>query len=161
MDRVVRFGLYKKAFDRWGVNAQVAVAGEELSELYRALSRMETPERYSVGNLVEEMADAIIVCEQVMLIYEIDDLVEEQLDGWRAGEFKVWAVGLRRALGRLMSLLCDHFDRGHIDPRELQRLLVEVLYGIENLSGRWDLSLLVERQMGVKLARLGDSLSVP
>lgn len=154
MDRNSRFDLYRRAIDVQGVNTQVAVAGEELSELYRALSRLETPDRYSEENLVEELADATIVCEQLMLIYEVDDLVSAQLCHWIDSGVVTRSVQFRRALARLMGLLCDHFDRGHVDNRDLQRLLVEVYYSVGDFQGRAGLSDRVFDAMDLKLARL-------
>lgn len=158
MDRDKRFDLYRRAIDAWGANAQVAVAGEELSELYRALSRMETPSRYSEENLVEELADAFIVCEQLMVIYEVEDLVVAQLCRWMDDEVEARPVQFRRALARLMALLCDHYDRGHIDPRDLQRLLVEVYYSIGDFQDGMELTDKVFDVMDKKLARLAARL---
>lgn len=70
--------LYQRAIDKWGVNGQLTVAVEELSELTKEICKMLR----NIGNindLAEEVADVEIMCEQLRHIYSID----EDVDDWK------------------------------------------------------------------------------
>lgn len=68
-----------KVIGFYGAELQQMVACEELAELIRAISKMrraaasggEDWEAY--GNLVEELADVLIVLDQIQAIYQIPD----------------------------------------------------------------------------------------
>ena len=65
-----------KAIDHYGAVNQVQKAIEEFAELTIELSRYGK-DRFRIMALIEELADARIMIEQMMLIFEIDD---EELD---------------------------------------------------------------------------------
>ena len=73
-----------RVLGRYGADAQAMVHCEELSELIQAISKMRRSEdaRYeddgeaydkAYGNLVEEMADVLIILEQLEEMYEVSD----------------------------------------------------------------------------------------
>lgn len=62
--------LYKKAIETWGIEAQRMVFHEELAELFCILKG------FTKDNLTEELADAIIMTEQMMFNYHVNDDVE-------------------------------------------------------------------------------------
>ena len=67
--------LYEQVEAKWGAFAQVTKAIEELSELIKELCK----DQLDSGNLdkiAEELADVEIMCEQLRLIYDCDNLVD-------------------------------------------------------------------------------------
>lgn len=68
--------LYQLALDKWGVNGQLTVAVEELSELTKEICKTLR----NIGNtndLAEEVADVEIMCEQLRYIFSIDEDVND------------------------------------------------------------------------------------
>ena len=72
--------VYQDAIDVWGVQSQCLMAMEECAELIQALSHYR---RYStVHEVVEEIADVEIMCKQLRLMFdsnEIDKIKKEKL----------------------------------------------------------------------------------
>lgn len=82
--------LYQRALDKFGVNGQLTVAVEELSELTKEVCKMLR----NIGNLndlAEEVADVEIMCEQLRHIYSID----EDVDDWKKYKLNRLANRLR------------------------------------------------------------------
>ncbi len=71
MDKTI---LYKKAMEKFGEIKQLNKAIEELSELIRAISRIETEN--DKNNLSEELADVRIMIEQIERHFDLEDKVE-------------------------------------------------------------------------------------
>lgn len=83
--------LYTRAIERYGVGAQVMKAIEEFAELTQALCRASTAEGQPearvaeiADNLSEEMADALIMWEQLLLIFGNSEDVSEWLERKKA-----------------------------------------------------------------------------
>lgn len=83
--------LYRKAIDKWGVDAQLDMLAEECAELIHArmrLLRAEAPARAGVleaamDHFVEELADVEIVVEQARLIVgpeRVDEAKQRKLE---------------------------------------------------------------------------------
>lgn len=70
--------LYQLALDRWGVNGQLTVAVEELSELIKEICKTLRHIGH-VNDLAEEVADVEIMCEQLRYMFAID----EEVDDWK------------------------------------------------------------------------------
>lgn len=74
-----RVNTYTNALCRYGRNAQMVVALEELSECQKEICKIlrggGDPE-----HLAEEIADATIMLEQLRLIFSINDLVGKKMD---------------------------------------------------------------------------------
>lgn len=81
--------IYQRVADKHGVDAQLTVVIEELSELIKEICK-DKRDLGSVDHIAEEVADVEIMCEQVRFIYGIDDRV----DAWK--DYK-----LRRLEGKL------------------------------------------------------------
>ena len=84
--------ILQKAIETYGVESQVDVCIEEMSELTKALIK----DRRSYGNsheawknVAEEIADVKIMLEQLEMIFECKEKVQEQI------EFKVNRLGER------------------------------------------------------------------
>ena len=79
--------LYTRAIERYGIGAQVMKAIEEFAELTQALCKAsaaegQAPEQVAeiADNLSEEMADTLIMWEQLLLIFGNSADVSEWLE---------------------------------------------------------------------------------
>lgn len=70
-----RFEVYTKALNKFGENAQMVVAIEELSECQKELCKMLRGEG-NVSNLAEEIADATIVLEEMIQMFQVSPAVK-------------------------------------------------------------------------------------
>ena len=78
MEKSERLRLYDAAITRWGVGAQKNMAYEEIGELLTALAR-DGRGRTTTEDLLTELADVTIMCEQLAFILGFDDY-EKELD---------------------------------------------------------------------------------
>jgi hypothetical protein len=78
MEKEERLKLYKKAIDLWGVEAQRNMAFEELGELNTILAR-DRRGRATKEEILTELADVTIMCEQMAVILGFEDY-EKELD---------------------------------------------------------------------------------
>lgn len=74
-----RKSIYQTAWQKWGEEAQVMMAVEEMSELTKEICKIYRG-KGNIDNLAEEIADVTIMMEQLRLIYDINDAVCEQMD---------------------------------------------------------------------------------
>lgn len=77
-----RCEVYRKAIERWG-DLQIIVAIEEMSEVIKALTkffRKPSPIKNVLPSIIEEVADATIMLEQLRLIFGINEQVCEAMD---------------------------------------------------------------------------------
>ena len=78
-----RCGVYASALVKWGGAAQITVAIEEMSEVIKALTKfLRDPAHIetAIPSIIEEVADATIMLEQLRLIFGINDEVCEAMD---------------------------------------------------------------------------------
>lgn len=78
-----RRDTYNAALAKWGMVPQLYVAIEEMSEVIKALTKfMRDPDRMedAISSIIEEVADATIMLEQLRLIFGINDEVCEAMD---------------------------------------------------------------------------------
>lgn len=75
--------LYQKAIGAFGVDAQLTVAIEELSELTKEICKAKRGIEH-IANIAEELADVEIMCEQLRLIFGIDT----QVEAWKEVKLK-------------------------------------------------------------------------
>ena len=68
--------IYRNALDKWGVEAQMTMVYEELGELETALARYERG-RVASEDVITELADVTIMCEQMALLLGYDDYEKE------------------------------------------------------------------------------------
>ena len=87
--------IYKTAIKKFGTEKQVIVAIEELSELIQALTKSfrNTILPKVSDNIIEEIADCIIVLEQLQRIFDIRMSVVEEYN---------------KKLRRLEKLVCQN-----------------------------------------------------
>lgn len=64
--------IYKKALDRWGPQLQKVVAIEEFAELIKEISHDIRWNGGNVERIVEEMADAEIMLEQLKAVFNVE-----------------------------------------------------------------------------------------
>lgn len=78
MEKEERKKLYQKAINVWGVEAQRNMAFEELGELNTILAR-DRRGRATKEEILTELADVTIMCEQMAIILGYEDY-EKELD---------------------------------------------------------------------------------
>jgi NTP pyrophosphatase (non-canonical NTP hydrolase) len=66
-----RAAVYQAALERWGLTAQFAHLQEECAELIAAVSRYLRG-RYGYSQVVDELADVIIMCQQFRTVFGAD-----------------------------------------------------------------------------------------
>ena len=80
--------VLKRAIHTYGENSQIDMAIEEMAELTKALLKYKrakrSPSEYDFktirNNIAEEMADVLIMCDQLMMIFENADEVSRYVD---------------------------------------------------------------------------------
>lgn len=77
MEKEERFKLYGKAICKWGVEAQREMAYEELGELITAIARHRRG-RASKEEIITELADVTIMCEQLAFMLGFEDFEKEK-----------------------------------------------------------------------------------
>lgn len=70
-------GVYQKALDHWGEEAQICMGIEECNELSSELSRLYRG-RTTDENVIEEIADVLIMAEQLSLVFGRDAVEAEK-----------------------------------------------------------------------------------
>lgn len=78
-----RCDTYNAALAKWGMVPQLYVAIEEMSEVIKSLTKfMRDPDHMddAMPSIIEEVADATIMLEQLRLIFGINDEVCEAMD---------------------------------------------------------------------------------
>lgn len=81
--------IYNQAIEHYGVNSQIDIAIEEMSELTKALlkhRRYGTEDTYKA--IRDELADVEICLEQIKLIYLIDDKSLEFIKNFKLDRLK-------------------------------------------------------------------------
>lgn len=68
--------LYQLALDKFGIDCQLTVVIEELSELIKEVCKINRGIAH-IDHLAEEVADVEIMCEQLRYIFAIDNSVNE------------------------------------------------------------------------------------
>lgn len=74
-----RKAIYEDALERWGADAKIVVAIEEMSELTKEICKLKRGKR-DMEALADEIADVTIMLEQLRLIYDINALVCTHMD---------------------------------------------------------------------------------
>lgn len=72
--------LYNAALSKWGETSQIHMAIEEMAELTNALMKFDR-NRVSTTDVAEEIADVIIMCEQMSLIFGGTKYIEQIKQG--------------------------------------------------------------------------------
>ena len=81
-----RRAIYNKALLHYGLDNQLNVAIEEMSEVVKAITKLKRAKNGNgnfadcVADLTEEIADATIMLEQLRLFFAINDDVCEAID---------------------------------------------------------------------------------
>lgn len=78
LDDEMKLNICSSAIDKFGIKSQIDMAIEEMSELTQALSKFK---RNKPNNVEEEIADVIIMIEQLCLMFnneQIRQIIEEK-----------------------------------------------------------------------------------
>ncbi|MBP5694836.1 MAG: antitoxin [Bacilli bacterium] len=76
MEKEEKLKLFQKAIRVWGIEAQKNMAFEELGELITALAR-DRRGRVTTEEILTELADVTIMCEQLALFLGFDEYEKE------------------------------------------------------------------------------------
>ena len=71
--------VYKKAIEKWGAVAQIFTFYEEIGELMTAINHYKR-DRISKECLASEFADVTIMLEQMLILFDLTDMVKEAKD---------------------------------------------------------------------------------
>ena len=74
-----RVQVYANALNHYGEENQLTVALEELSECQKEICKFLRGYG-NAGHLAEEIADSLIMLEQVIYIFGLDEMVDQQVD---------------------------------------------------------------------------------
>lgn len=70
--------IYKEAIDHYGVDAQICMLVEECGELLSSISKFKRG-RCNNFDVLTELADVSIMCEQLSLVYsDYDNFLQEK-----------------------------------------------------------------------------------
>lgn len=78
-----RVSVYERARQEYGEPLQIVVAIEEMSEVIKALTkwlRKDIDGDDALASIIEEVADATIMLEQIRIIFNINDAVCDAMD---------------------------------------------------------------------------------
>ncbi|MCD6481912.1 MAG: hypothetical protein J7L31_06560 [Thermoplasmata archaeon] len=88
-ERIEEHEIFKKAISKWGINAQVHMAIEEMAELIQVLMKYPRKENHSTLNeVIEEIVDVDIMLEQLKMIFITDAYAEIQYSEFRQLKLK-------------------------------------------------------------------------
>ena len=74
-----RKAVYDAALGKWGQKMQCTVAIEEMSEVIKEITKSMRGELHR-EHLAEEIADAKIMLEQLVLMFDVNDSVDSWMD---------------------------------------------------------------------------------
>ena len=66
--------------EHYGASNQLNKSIEELSELITEISRYDADEPHHRGNIIDELSDVMVMCNQLMIIFNCFGEVEERID---------------------------------------------------------------------------------
>lgn len=89
------YKIMKKAIKKYGVEKQLLICIEELSELIQAITKMERypNDETRKNDLMEELTDVLICLDYLALIYEIDEVKIDE----------IWSKKLKRLKERMKN----------------------------------------------------------
>ena len=79
IDAETRKEVYKRAIDTYGADMQMVVALEELSELQKEICKCMRG-NINLEHMAEEIADVLIMVEQLQQLFLLQDPVSDQMD---------------------------------------------------------------------------------
>lgn len=74
-----RSAIYDRAIAKWGESHQIMKCVEEMSELIKEICKSSGGEK-NLLHMAEEIADVQITVEQLIRIFELDQLVKDYRD---------------------------------------------------------------------------------
>lgn len=80
MDKLKRLEIYDKAECEWGRQSQMIAAIEELSELSVEIAKMLNKKRQTDTAIIDELADASIMIEQIIHMHALNDDVNKRIN---------------------------------------------------------------------------------
>lgn len=84
---------YERAIDYFGEERQIIQTCEECSELIQAISKANRYGEKYTDNVAEEIADVLIMIEQIKLIFDITDADIERYKQMKLNRLRVMVKG--------------------------------------------------------------------
>lgn len=78
-----RDAVFRRCLSTYGVNTQIDMTLEEMSELAKALLKNRRAEKHSEDNrkaIIDELADVKIMIRQMEILFQCEKDVEERID---------------------------------------------------------------------------------
>jgi len=76
-ENIDKIKLYRKAIKTWGYASQLLMAVEEMAELTQAISHLLRDRNYAESEVIEELADVEVMCEQLRIIIDKDEKIDK------------------------------------------------------------------------------------
>jgi hypothetical protein len=141
----VPYPEYFHAVKKWGEKSQVAHTIEEMCELQRAIVKYYEEEgRFNKDNLVEELADGIIVLGQIRVIFETDAK-------FRSFRYDVYKAGYHMSM--LNSILYEYYE-GNVPEGKLRKRLSKVYAAMASVMQTFHCRDEVERKLEERVEEL-------
>ena len=80
-ENIDKIKLYRKAIKTWGYASQLLMAVEEMAELTQAISHLLRGRNYAESEVIEELADVEVMCEQLRVIIDKNDKIDKIKEG--------------------------------------------------------------------------------
>jgi hypothetical protein len=140
---------YSMAVKKWGERSQIAIAIAELCELQRAIAKYyQAGDRFNKSNLIEEMADGIIVLGQVRVVFGVDvKFRQARYDPYKAGEH----------ISDLTTLLYKYYD-GNIQTGKLRKKIAKAYSSMASVMQTFQCRQQVRAEFESRVENLADRI---
>lgn len=71
--------VYEAAIAHYGMDSQIWMAVEEMSELTKELAKLHRPSGATLGDLADEIADVTIMLEQLRIMFGVNGIVQNRM----------------------------------------------------------------------------------
>lgn len=72
--------VYESAIAHYGMDSQIWMAVEEMSELTKELAKLHRPGGTTLGDLADEIADVTIMLEQLRIMFGVNGIVQNRME---------------------------------------------------------------------------------
>lgn len=77
--------IYQYAINHWGEELQLGMLSEEIGELFIAINRFRRGRITDKDKIAEEIADVVIMLEQLAFMFKIDN---KSIEGWKTSKLE-------------------------------------------------------------------------
>ena len=87
--KVYKEEIYSGAIKHWGMELQIGMLMEEIGELMVVINRFRRGRIQDHNKIAEEMADVIIMIEQIAYLFKIDEKIIEEWKSVKLDKLKI------------------------------------------------------------------------